>query len=238
MAASSGRGPRGRRPGFQPALEREIADLETVRVIADPLRFRIIQAMGTRPLEPWTAKEIARALAEPLTKLYYHLGLLEQHGLVAVAGTRIVSGIVEKRYQLAAERLSIARGLLAPADSEAGDALEAILATVFDTARNDIRAAVKAGIARPSSAAEAGDGREPVFLSHALDRMSPARAARFRERLRALCEELGHDASEGEATATDETRAYGLVAAFYPTVEPHQAKARRTGGRRTEEGSR
>lgn len=236
--ADTPRQPRRVHPGFHPAPEHEIADLETVRVIADPLRFRIIQAMGARPSDPWTAKEIARALGEPLTKLYYHLGLLEQHGLIAVSGTRIVSGIVEKRYQLAAERLSIARGLLAPADSEAGDALEAILATVFDTARNDIRAAVKAGIARASSAGEPEDGREPVFLSHALERMSPARAAEFRERLRALADELGHATSEGEAADADVARSYGFVAALYPAAEPRPAKPRRASVRRAGDGSR
>src|SRR5436190_561458 len=44
---------------FVPAAELRISDLETVRVIAEPLRFRLIQTMSTRPEEPWTVKGIA-----------------------------------------------------------------------------------------------------------------------------------------------------------------------------------
>ena len=210
------------RPGaprttFRPADEQRIGDLETVRVLADPLRFRLLHTMATRLSEPWTVKEIARALGEPVTRLYYHVGLMEQHGLIVVTGSRLVSGIVEKQYQVAAERFAIERGLLSPGDPAAGEALDSILGTVFDAARADIGTAVRAGIAsinpgtgesgasggpqagRPDSGAPDaghGSGLEPVLLSHGLDRLSPGDAVDFRERLRVLCEEFGRRSLE------------------------------------------
>ena len=74
-------------------------DIETLRVLADPLRLRMLEVFGQHGREPLTVKEIARSLGEPLTKLYYHVNLLEQHGLIVVASSRLVSGILEKHYR-------------------------------------------------------------------------------------------------------------------------------------------
>src|ERR687885_168224 len=92
-----------------------IRDLETVRLISDPLRLQILEALRK---EPRTVKQVAAQLDVPATNLYYHVRLLEQRGLIRVTDTRIVSGIIEKRYQTVAYRLSIDRRLLegAPAD--------------------------------------------------------------------------------------------------------------------------
>ena len=189
--------------------------------IAEPLRFRLIQTMSTRPEESWTVKEIARVLGEPATKLYYHVGLLEEHGIVVVVSSRLVSGIVEKRYQLAAERFSIERSLLAPDEASTGEALHSILGTVFDAARTDIEASVREGIASlHGSTEDAEGGREAVLLSHSLDRLSTADAAEFRTRLRALANEFGQ--------RLEETRPYGFVVAFYPMVDVPAPKARRS----------
>ncbi|HYX12459.1 MAG TPA: helix-turn-helix domain-containing protein [Candidatus Acidoferrum sp.] len=223
---------------FVPAAELRISDLETVRVIAEPLRFRLIQTMSTRPDEPWTVKEIAGVLGEPATKLYYHVGLLEEHGIVVVVSSRLVSGIVEKRYQLAAERFSIDRGLLAPDEASTGEALHSILGTVFDAARTDIEASVREGIASlHGSTEDAEGGREAVLLSHSLDRLSSADAAEFRTRLRALANEFGQrlERDEGgsanraeKSTTPQETRPYGFVVAFYPMVDVPAPKAQRS----------
>ena len=200
---------------FLPAEQMVITDLETLRVLADPVRFRLVETLSSRPQEPWTVKEIARALGEPPTKLYYHVNLLEAKGLLVVTGSRLVSGIVEKRYQIAAERFEVDRALLATSGADANETLHTVLSTVLDSTGDDIRTAVRAGIA----GLHADAGREPVVLSKSLERLAPDRAAAFRERLRALVEEFGRDAADVDA-GPDGSRPYGLVVAFYPFAEP------------------
>src|SRR5918912_4209068 len=86
-----------------------ITDLDRLRVIADPLRLRILETL----IEPRTVKQVAAALGLAPTKLYYHINLLERHGLIVVVDTRLVSGILEKRYQAAARCFRVDHALLA-----------------------------------------------------------------------------------------------------------------------------
>src|SRR6476620_7963823 len=96
---------------FEPADHMVIKDLESLKAMSDPLRLQIIEIMlqGAR-----TVKQIAGELKTTPTKLYYHINLLEQHGLIKVSGTRVVSGIIEKQYRLAAYSFDIDRSLLSP----------------------------------------------------------------------------------------------------------------------------
>jgi DNA-binding transcriptional ArsR family regulator len=215
-----------------------ISDLETVRVLADPLRLRILETYGQHAGRPLTVKEIARSLGEPLTKLYYHVNLLEQHGLLVVASSRLVSGIVEKRYIPAAERFEIDKAILAGGTLGAHEAMRSVLASVFDAARADIEDAVRAGRARLEDEPDGGDDREPVLLSKGIDRLTRAEAAEFRRRLRALYEEFSHasDADPGRRRrgGADERHPFGTVLAFYPVAEP----PKRPPGRRLAKGER
>lgn len=83
-----------------------IEDPETLKVLGDPLRLQILEK--TSQLNETgllaTAKQLAEELGELQTKLYYHLNLLEEHGLLVMAETALVSGIVERRYKVRARR--------------------------------------------------------------------------------------------------------------------------------------
>lgn len=61
---------------FKPTPEMIITDLETLKVLADPLRLSIIEYLS----RPGTVKKIAEKLDKPPTKLYYHFNLLENMG--------------------------------------------------------------------------------------------------------------------------------------------------------------
>src|SRR5438034_307274 len=95
--------------GFQPADELRIKDIETLKVVFDPLRMRILEAFadGAR-----TVKEVAEDLGSTPHRLYYHVNMLEERRLLIVTDTRMVSGIQEKRYQVAARHFIVAPGLL------------------------------------------------------------------------------------------------------------------------------
>jgi DNA-binding transcriptional ArsR family regulator len=215
---------------FVPAARYQITKLETVRVLADPLRLRIIEAMATQLDHAWSVKELAKSLGEPPTKLYYHVNMLEEHGLLIVTGSRLVSGILEKRYQLVAATIGVDRALLTAGDTGVDEALHGILTTIFSTAEEDIQAAIRAGIASLHAGHE-GE-RERIVLSKAVDLMTPERAEAFRERLVALMTEF--DTPDQRAGADRQGGSpYGLVVAFYPMAQTPSPKTRRPRARRT-----
>src|SRR6266508_2491724 len=118
-----------------------ISDPATLRVVAHPLRLRILEYLRSRAGKAVSVKEIAAALGSPQTRLYYHVNLLVEHSLIRVAETHLVSGIVERRYRVTAYRLSFDRALLL--GSETGDdGLEVWLSVVLDEVRSEIRRAV------------------------------------------------------------------------------------------------
>jgi DNA-binding transcriptional ArsR family regulator len=90
-----------------------IEDLATLRLLSDPLRLRLIEELGVAPT---TVKELARAMDMKPNRLYYHVNLLEEHGLVRVTQTRIVSGIVERTYALVAKHFAVSEALALPVD--------------------------------------------------------------------------------------------------------------------------
>jgi DNA-binding transcriptional ArsR family regulator len=186
----------------QPRPEMVITDVEQLRAISDPLRVRIVEAMADLPLRGWTAKELAEDLGTKQTKLYHHLNLLEERGFIVVAETRMVSGILEKRYQLTAVSFRVERSLLA---GGATDEIGAVIDTIFEKARNEILAGQRAGLV-DLGAEEHERRRMALWASHA--RLSPAsvrKVQRLVERLAAM-----DDLEEPDGTD------YGLVVAFYP----------------------
>src|SRR5262249_42234476 len=119
---------------FQPAPEMLISDLETVRVMSDPLRVQALEAMTAGPI---TVKQVAQIVGTPPSKLYYHFGLLEKHGLIVVVDTQMVSGIVEKWYQAAALSFRIDRKLFK--SDVASDTAFDLITSMFDSTATDIR---------------------------------------------------------------------------------------------------
>src|SRR5918996_3635847 len=119
-----------------------VSDLDVLRLISDPVRIQLLELMRSAPR---TVKELASELGVPATRLYYHMNLLEDHGLIRVASTRIVSGIVEKRYEVTAARLSVDRSLLSHI-GEPTTGLETHLAFVLDEAKAEILNANRAGL--------------------------------------------------------------------------------------------
>ncbi len=215
---------------FKPAAQYRINRLDTVRVLADPLRLRLLEAMAAQLDHPWSVKELARALGEPPTKLYYHVNLLEEHGLLVVTGSQLVSGILEKRYQPVAASVTVDRALLTAGDTGVDEALHSVLSTIFSTAEQDIQAAIRAGLGSLHAGQE-GE-REPIVLSKSLDRLTRAQAVAFRKRLQALVAEFG-SAPDGTDVARSGGRLHGLVIAFYPMAEPPSPKTRRPRAART-----
>lgn len=75
-----------------------IEDPETLKVLYDPVRFKVVGLLR----DGRTAKELAEELGRPLTSLYYHLNLLVEHGLAEVQEERISGRTVERVFRRAA----------------------------------------------------------------------------------------------------------------------------------------
>jgi DNA-binding transcriptional ArsR family regulator len=195
-------------PDFEPEDVRYIGDVETLRAISDATRMRMLETMVQRRSPAWSVKELAAALEMPQTRLYHHVELLLEHDLIRPTERRVVSGIIETRYNVVALSFQLDRALFA-ADSAAGlEALHETLASVFDTARAEIELAIR--LHAVETGPDAPDDRR-ILLTRGLSRLTPARMIEFRTRLQALTDEYG-DEPETEPGAT----AVGFVVAVYP----------------------
>lgn len=94
---------------MSPAIWQVDTDPESTMVLKDPgaqraffdaRRQRILKSL----VVPASAVELAERLEEPASRLYYHLRLLERHGLIHPVGERQVRSNREVIYGLAAER--------------------------------------------------------------------------------------------------------------------------------------
>lgn len=73
--------------------------MQRIDLILHPVRIRLLQALAGERL---TTQELAERLPDvPKSSIYRHLRLLLDEGMIAVAGTRPVRGVVEKEYRLA-----------------------------------------------------------------------------------------------------------------------------------------
>ena len=123
--------------------ERTITDLETLRLLADPLRLSILGAFPPLARRPMSVKEIAEKIDEGQTKLYRHVKKLEEAGLLRIVETRVVSGIIEKRYLPAQKRMTIEASVLAQEPEQ--DHFTDTVVAMMDSTRDRLRAGIRAG---------------------------------------------------------------------------------------------
>lgn len=200
-------------PQLWPRDVHVINNLETLKVVADPLRLRILALLRR---EPATAKQIAQELDTQIKKLYYHLGLLEEHALIRVRSTRLVSGILEKQYEPTAYRLSVERELLSPLapTAPAVERLDVFLSFVLDHARAEIKKSIAAGLidTTASSLDEGG-----LNIGRFWMRLTPAQHGEWEQRIKQL--QLEYAAQQ--ATPDDpEARYYEFLLGVYPVIAP------------------
>ena len=194
-----------------PAPVRYVDDAATLRVLSDPTRLAIINRLmegAAREPRVCTAKQLAKELDEPQTKLYRHLNQLEAAGLIEVVAVRMVSGIPERHYRTAQLSLRIDEGFLG-GETPLDDALRA-LAAVLDRHRNDLFTAIREGRVRLDPAApQTGPFRHTIA---ALDATIPVEVAGdFARRLAALVEEFAGTSSDPSGVPVN------MLLMFYPT---------------------
>lgn len=159
---------------------------DQLHAIGDPMRWRIL---GRLQVGPASIQELAVGLGRAKGTIGHHVRVLERAGLIRLAETKRVRGVVEKRY------LRVARQFRLPGsdDERGGDPAVGML---------PIRSALAE--ARPGS----GTSSDPTMSFVVRARMPAARAKRFAS----LMEQLAAEFSDG-APGTGET--FGFAGAIY-----------------------
>jgi len=195
---------------FQPLERFIIEDLETLSVLADPVRNQIYEILLTGAMN---VRQVAERLGLAPSRLYYHINQLEKFGLLRVVETRMVSNIQEKLYRSVAYSLEVAPGLL-DFDTERGkQSIQEVLVSTLDTTREDL---VRSLQARALSLEQGAPERpRSIIVSRLMATMDDARAEEFHDRLRVLLQEFGEadETGKGEASRLQ----FALTVAFYPS---------------------
>ena len=178
------------RTDFVPAEEYIVEDLDTLKVLADPLRLRLRELME----KPTTVKRVAEKLDMLPTKLYYHINLLEKHGLIVLVDTRIVSGIIEKHYQIAARSVRVAKHLLSTGADNGAEGLNLTIGTALDTTREELLASASAGMVEWD---DEGERHKGVSFQLGTVNLTEEQAASFYEDVEVLFKHY-HDISDNE----------------------------------------
>jgi len=179
----------------EPLAVRTVDNVDVLKAMADPTRLAILAAlMKSRTGRPiMSVKELAAELGEPQTKLYRHVRQLEAAGLIEVASTRMVSGILEQRYQACQQDLAFGHGFLREHPNEAA----VVAQTVLDRWRDGF---FEASRVDQQSEAEFPPGeayRKPMLFMTDL-KVSPAKAAELKNRLEEIISVMKDEETEAQ----------------------------------------
>jgi DNA-binding transcriptional ArsR family regulator len=151
------------------------------KALADPLRIRILEWLSE---EPRSARQLAGCAGLPADRLYYHLGQLEQAGLIEVAGyRRLDRGKAERIYARAETE--------PPGDDADPEETAAFLGAVLQATAMDITAAYQAR--------KAGRHRE-IDLHRGALRLTDQALAELRGHIEQLAARFADPAADGTWT--------------------------------------
>lgn len=187
-----------------------IKDLETLKTIADPLRNQIFETLTLGSL---TVKQVAEKLGLSPKKLYYHVRLLEDRGLIEVAETRMRANMLERVYRAVASNIEIEPCLISFATDEGKETINTQLVATLDMTREDLLQSLEARAVQLEEGAEEHPRR--VMMFRELSRLDEARAREFEARLDALMKEF-EAADTDESSQKDDLQTYALTVVYYP----------------------
>jgi DNA-binding transcriptional ArsR family regulator len=151
------------------------------KALADPLRLQLVDWLMERPR---SARELADCVGLPADRLYYHLGQLEQAGLIEVTEyRRLARGKAERVYAPAEAE--------PPGDDASPQETAALLGSMLEATTMDITAAFQAK--------QAGRRRE-VDLTRAALRLTDEALAELRGHLTQIAARFAEPDPDGTWT--------------------------------------
>jgi hypothetical protein len=147
-----------------------------VRVLAHPLRLRLLEAFA---LGPCTTKQAAERLGEPPTRLYHHVYAMERAGILRLRETRPNRGTIEKYFEPVAHRFEADPSLFARTRAT-GAAHPAV--AIAHAAIDELRSELGPGLA---AADRLPEGLKPILMRMVIHG-DAARIRALREEVAAL----------------------------------------------------
>lgn len=175
---------------------------DQLQALGDPTRWRILGRLLDGPA---SIQELSRALRTPKGTIGHHVRVLDAAGLIRIAETERVRGVVEKRYARVARQFRLAEGERGRQLADAADVEVGLL---------PLRQAL--GEARGST----GDDGDPTAAVVVRARMPAERAHRFARLVEAIAAEFADGAPGNGET-------FGLVAAVYVPDWAHAPRGER-----------
>ena len=187
-----------------------VDDLETLKVLTDPLRLQIMTVLDP---EPRTINYVAERLGLASSRLYYHFNMLESHGLIRVVETRMVNNIVEKVFWTSAEELTIDNDLFKYSSDEGSEYLSRLVISTLDSVREDM---VRSLEAEKYNIEQGKEKTQSVLLmSKVQKRISREDFLAFQKKLSALLEDYGDLPETGDNE--EEMITVSLACFLYPS---------------------
>jgi DNA-binding transcriptional ArsR family regulator len=182
----------------------EIEDVRVLEVLNNPVRLRIMRQL----IEPATVRQLAERLEVPVTRLYYHLHLLEDVGVVEVVETRKSGAMLQRVYRSVATDFAPIAGLLERSEDKER-VVRAAVGMVLDGARLD----AMAGLSHQFGGEAPIEADAATALGRAVVPLSRADALEIVAKIGEVVDEMtGRDDPGGEE--------YAFSFVFFPMVGP------------------
>ena len=194
---------------FKPAPVMIVQDLETLKILADPLRNQILEILAPEKL---TINQMAEKLGLTPSKLYYHINLLEKHGLIQEVDTIVKANIIEKVYWISAYECKMDQNLFNFSTPEGQESVMTAMVTPINSTREDMLR-IQVLFNRYKTEAVEEHPRK-VVIYREVRKMSDETADRFAERFKEVLEDFENYAEDEK---NDDAHMRALTVAFYPS---------------------
>ncbi len=186
-----------------------LTELEQIKVLADPLRIRILEELA----EERTTKQVADRIGEKPTRLYHHVDALERVGLIELTRTRQNRGTLEKYYMAVARAFRADARAFSAGDDATDDekeTLRSMVSTIFDTSSAELMKLLESG-----RGADCID--EEGLLSFVEIHAGREQLGELRRRLLEVIEGI---AGMDEGPDDEDKERFRLTLAYFPLAKP------------------
>jgi DNA-binding transcriptional ArsR family regulator len=194
---------------FKPAPVMMVEDLETLKILADPMRNQILEILAPGKL---TINQMAKKLGLSPSKLYYHINLLEKYGLIKEVDSIVKANIIEKVYWVSAYECKMDHNLCNFSTPEGQESVMTVMVTPIDSTREDMMRSLEAR----ATALNQGAKEHPrdVVIYRELRKMSDQAADEFTKRIKEVLDDFEDYEEHGDS---EDIHVRALTVAFYPS---------------------
>jgi len=144
--------------------------------------------------------------------LYYHINMLEKHGLIQVVDTTLHGNIIEKHYWVSALDIRLDENLCCFNTTEDMDNVVSVMVVPIDATRQDIIRSMDARRFALDHGAE--EHPRQVMVYRELSNLSDEQVNELMDRLKVLAREFE---SASDKDKGDDVQTHALTIAFYPS---------------------